>query len=104
MCLPCRLERDINFPLISDAYPDILSALNDLALFRYADCFRAISHLKLMPLSLLQSVDKDSGDAEPRKPKDFSELDEMRGRLGGAAMEASRARRYAYLCRGHLTV
>ncbi|THH03421.1 hypothetical protein EW145_g6266 [Phellinidium pouzarii] len=34
VCIPCRLQGDINFHLIKDAYPDILAAFMVLALFR----------------------------------------------------------------------
>ncbi|KAI5120474.1 hypothetical protein M0805_006494 [Coniferiporia weirii] len=34
ICIPCRLQGDVNFQLIKDSYPDILAAFMDLALFR----------------------------------------------------------------------
>ncbi|PAV23827.1 meiosis specific hop1 [Pyrrhoderma noxium] len=36
VCIPCRLQSDINFHLIKDVYSDILSAYTDLAHFRRA--------------------------------------------------------------------
>ncbi|KAH8117033.1 DNA-binding protein [Phellopilus nigrolimitatus] len=36
VCIPCRLQGDVNFHLIKDAYSDIFTAFMDLALFRRA--------------------------------------------------------------------